>query len=98
MFLRVQDSDESRVLAERLRQEANDSYKKQALYYMAKCQHLEELLDDASGECIKVQDRIEELQDQVASFKKEHAPPQRKPLRTVTYVCPVCAASLERKE
>jgi len=26
------------------------------------------------------------------------APTQRKPLRTVTYVCPVCAASLERKE
>lgn len=25
-------------------------------------------------------------------------PPQRKPLRTVTYVCPVCAASLERQE
>lgn len=26
------------------------------------------------------------------------APPQRKPLRYVTYVCPVCAASLERQE
>lgn len=26
------------------------------------------------------------------------APPQRKPYRTVTYVCPVCAASLERQE
>lgn len=26
------------------------------------------------------------------------APPRRKPLRTVTYVCPVCAASLERQE
>lgn len=25
-------------------------------------------------------------------------PPQRKPLRSVTYVCPVCAASLERQE
>jgi hypothetical protein len=25
-------------------------------------------------------------------------PPQRKPLRTLTYVCPVCAASLERQE
>lgn len=25
-------------------------------------------------------------------------PPQRKPLRFVTYVCPVCAASLERQE
>lgn len=28
----------------------------------------------------------------------QFAPPQRKPLRTVTYVCPVCAASLERQE
>jgi hypothetical protein len=26
------------------------------------------------------------------------APPQRHPHRTVTYVCPVCAASLERQE
>ena len=26
------------------------------------------------------------------------APPQRKPLRYVTYVCPICAASLERQE
>jgi len=25
-------------------------------------------------------------------------PPQRKPLRYVTYVCPICAASLERQE
>lgn len=27
-----------------------------------------------------------------------HTAPQRPPLRTVTYVCPVCAASLERQE
>jgi hypothetical protein len=26
------------------------------------------------------------------------APPQRKPLRTVIYACPICAASLERQE
>lgn len=25
-------------------------------------------------------------------------PPQRKPLRTVIYACPICAASLERQE
>ena len=25
-------------------------------------------------------------------------PPQREPLRAITYVCPVCAASLERQE
>lgn len=31
----------------------------------------------------------------VALYKQ---PPQRKPLRSVTYVCPVCAASLERQE
>ena len=27
-----------------------------------------------------------------------HPAPQRTPLRTITYVCPVCAASLERQE
>ena len=32
------------------------------------------------------------------TYRMGDAPPQRKPLRTVTYVCPVCAASLERQE
>ena len=27
-----------------------------------------------------------------------HPAPQRQPLRTITYVCPICAASLERQE
>ena len=29
---------------------------------------------------------------------QQAAPAERNPLRTVTYVCPVCAASLEREE
>lgn len=73
MFLRVQDADESRILAERLRSEAADSYKKQALYYMAKAMHLEEQLEDASAEWIKIQDRIEELEDQVAEARRKGA-------------------------
>lgn len=73
MFLRVQDADENRVLEEKLRSEAQDSYKKQAIYYMAKAMHLEELLQDASQEWIKIQDRIEYLEDQVAEAKRKGA-------------------------
>ena len=29
---------------------------------------------------------------------RDPIPPQRKPLRTVIYACPICAASLERQE
>ena len=39
--------------------------------------------------------------DVILAIKEDQnytAPTPRKPLRTVTYVCPVCAASLERQE
>lgn len=50
------------------------------------------------GESVCVTDNPADFSDQHKALPLYTAAPQRKPLRTVIYACPICAASLERQE